>query len=139
MIYFTSDTHIYHATLLQCSIYAILFNMAKAKTAAKPKTSTSKRTVKTPVKKAQKTAVSKPTVPPLPPNIKCSFCRKSPDTARRIIAGPPPDNAFICDECLFVCVKILAEENPKETYAENRENTPKRGKKTKCPIIADQK
>ena len=33
-----------------------------------------------------------------------------------MIAGPPPDRVFICDECLFVCVKILAEENSQETY-----------------------
>jgi hypothetical protein len=90
--------------------------MAKAKTAAKPKPETSKRTAKNPPTKAEKKTVTKPRIPPLPSNIQCSFCRKSKDTARRIIAGPPPDNAFICDECLFVCVKILAEENPKETY-----------------------
>jgi len=90
--------------------------MAKAKTAAKPKPAAKSKAVKTPPTKAQKKTVSKPKIPSLPPNIQCSFCRKSKDTARRIIAGPPPDNAFICDECLFVCVKILAEENPKETY-----------------------
>jgi ATP-dependent Clp protease ATP-binding subunit ClpX len=39
----------------------------------------------------------------------CSFCGKSADMARRLIAGP--DNVFICDECVDVCRKILVEED----------------------------
>jgi len=38
----------------------------------------------------------------------CSFCGKSADMARRIIAGP--NEVFICDECVDVCRKILSEE-----------------------------
>lgn len=38
----------------------------------------------------------------------CSFCGKSADMARRLIAGP--DNVYICDECVDVCRKILVEE-----------------------------
>ena len=38
----------------------------------------------------------------------CSFCGKSADTARRIIAGP---GVFICDHCIDVCRGILDEEN----------------------------
>ena len=38
----------------------------------------------------------------------CSFCGKSADMARRLIAGPR--DVFICDECVEVCRKILAEE-----------------------------
>ncbi len=37
----------------------------------------------------------------------CSFCGKSADIARRLIAGP---GVFICDECVHVCKKILDEE-----------------------------
>lgn len=37
----------------------------------------------------------------------CSFCGKSADTAKRLIAGP---GVFICDECVNVCKKILDEE-----------------------------
>jgi ATP-dependent Clp protease ATP-binding subunit ClpX len=37
----------------------------------------------------------------------CSFCGKSADIARRLIAGP---GVFICDECVHVCRKILDEE-----------------------------
>ncbi|MDR2608544.1 MAG: ATP-dependent Clp protease ATP-binding subunit ClpX [Treponema sp.] len=39
----------------------------------------------------------------------CSFCGKSADMARRLIAGP--NDIFICDECVEVCRKILAEED----------------------------
>jgi len=38
----------------------------------------------------------------------CSFCTKSGDMARRLIAGP--NDVFICDECVEVCRKILSEE-----------------------------
>jgi ATP-dependent Clp protease ATP-binding subunit ClpX len=38
----------------------------------------------------------------------CSFCGKSADVAKRLIAGP---GVFICDECVHVCKKILDEED----------------------------
>ncbi|TFG61938.1 MAG: ATP-dependent Clp protease ATP-binding subunit ClpX, partial [Spirochaetales bacterium] len=38
----------------------------------------------------------------------CSFCGKSSEAARRLIAGP---GVFICDECVNVCKKILDEED----------------------------
>jgi len=38
----------------------------------------------------------------------CSFCGKSGDIARRLIAGP---GVYICDECVHVCKKILDEED----------------------------
>jgi ATP-dependent Clp protease ATP-binding subunit ClpX len=38
----------------------------------------------------------------------CSFCGKSADMARRLIAGP---GVYICDECVHVCKKILDEED----------------------------
>jgi len=39
----------------------------------------------------------------------CSFCGKSTDMARRLIAGP--NKVFICDECVEVCRKILTDED----------------------------
>ncbi|MEW5817180.1 MAG: ATP-dependent Clp protease ATP-binding subunit ClpX [Spirochaetota bacterium] len=38
----------------------------------------------------------------------CTFCGKSADMARRLIAGP---GVNICDECVIVCKKILEEED----------------------------
>ena len=40
--------------------------------------------------------------------IRCSFCHKSEDQVRKLIAGP--DGAFICDECVSICGEILEEE-----------------------------
>ena len=37
--------------------------------------------------------------------IRCSFCHKSEDQVRKLIAGP--DGAFICDECVSICGEIL--------------------------------
>ena len=38
---------------------------------------------------------------------RCSFCNKTQDQVRKLIAGP---NAFICDECIGICSEIIAEE-----------------------------
>jgi ATP-dependent Clp protease ATP-binding subunit ClpX len=38
----------------------------------------------------------------------CSFCGKPGTMTKRLIAGP--NNVFICDECIDVCKKILADE-----------------------------
>jgi len=35
----------------------------------------------------------------------CDFCGKSEDAVRAIVAGPKVD---ICDECVSICVDILA-------------------------------
>ena len=51
----------------------------------------------------------------------CSFCGKSADTARRLIAGP---GVYICDECVTVCKKILDDEEESLT-AEFQEEIPK--------------
>ena len=37
-------------------------------------------------------------------NIRCSFCGKHQSQVKRIIAGP---NAYICNECIELCVSIL--------------------------------
>ena len=38
----------------------------------------------------------------------CSFCGKTEEQVRRLIAGP--DGAFICDECVEICAGIIEEE-----------------------------
>ncbi len=40
-------------------------------------------------------------------NIRCSFCGKHQSQVKRIIAGP---NAYICNECVELCVSILQDE-----------------------------
>jgi ATP-dependent Clp protease ATP-binding subunit ClpX len=39
--------------------------------------------------------------------VRCSFCGKSQDDVKRIIAGK---NAFICDECIQLCIGIIDDE-----------------------------
>jgi ATP-dependent Clp protease ATP-binding subunit ClpX len=40
-------------------------------------------------------------------HLRCSFCGKSQDQARRLIAGP---NVYICNECVDLCKEIIDEE-----------------------------
>ena len=40
--------------------------------------------------------------------VRCSFCNKSEDQVRKLIAGP--DGVFICDECIGICAEIMEEE-----------------------------
>jgi len=40
--------------------------------------------------------------------IRCSFCGKTQDQVRKLIAGP--DGAYICDECIDICAEIIEEE-----------------------------
>jgi ATP-dependent Clp protease ATP-binding subunit ClpX len=40
--------------------------------------------------------------------VRCSFCGKSQQQVRKLIAGP--NGAFICDECIDICSEIIEEE-----------------------------
>ena len=50
--------------------------------------------------------------------LRCSFCNKTQDQVRKLIAGP---NAYICDECVQICAEIVDEEL-EETGAEDSIN-----------------
>ncbi len=39
--------------------------------------------------------------------LRCSFCHKTQDQVRKLIAGP---NVYICDECIELCADIIEEE-----------------------------
>jgi ATP-dependent Clp protease ATP-binding subunit ClpX len=39
--------------------------------------------------------------------LRCSFCNKSQDQVRKLIAGP---GVYICDECIEICSEIIEEE-----------------------------
>ena len=62
--------------------------------------------------------------------LRCSFCGKSQDEVKKLIAGP---TVYICDECVELCNDIIAEEyeregaaratqipKPSECYADDR-------------------
>ena len=47
----------------------------------------------------------------------CSFCSKNQKEVKKLISGP---NVFICDECVDLCVEILAEEEKKDSKVSSR-------------------
>lgn len=51
----------------------------------------------------------------------CSFCGKSQDEVRKLIAGP---TVYICDECIELCNEIIAEEYEKEELGKARSKVP---------------
>ena len=53
--------------------------------------------------------------------LKCSFCNKSQRDVRKLIAGP---TVYICDECVDICLDIIAEEREAEEQ-EGRTKLPK--------------
>ena len=50
-------------------------------------------------------------------NIRCSFCNKTQDQVKKLIAGP--SGVYICDECVEICADIVDEEYEEELEAEN--------------------
>ena len=42
--------------------------------------------------------------------IRCSFCGRTQDQVRKMIAGTGDSNVYICDECIELCSEILEEE-----------------------------
>jgi ATP-dependent Clp protease ATP-binding subunit ClpX len=52
----------------------------------------------------------------------CSFCNRTQDEVRKLIAGP---SVYICDECIELCNDIIAEEFDSEGEAEQHTEVPK--------------
>jgi ATP-dependent Clp protease ATP-binding subunit ClpX len=55
-------------------------------------------------------------------NLVCSFCGKSQDEVRKLIAGP---TVYICDECIDLCNDIIAEECDHDDSLATSSNVPK--------------
>jgi len=53
--------------------------------------------------------------------LRCSFCGKSQDEVKKLIAGPA---VYICDECIELCIEIIEEEYEKETSTQNKGEFP---------------
>ncbi len=53
--------------------------------------------------------------------LRCSFCGKSQDEVRKLIAGP---TVYICDECIELCNEIIAEET-EERFVPGKLTVPK--------------
>lgn len=50
-------------------------------------------------------------------DLHCSFCSKSQDEVKRLIAGP---DVYICDECVQLCNDIMAQEAVSEEFDEGK-------------------
>jgi ATP-dependent Clp protease ATP-binding subunit ClpX len=61
----------------------------------------------------------------------CSFCGKSQQEVRKLIAGP---TVFICDECIELCKDIIQEEN-KSSLTKSRDGIP--NPKEICKVLDD--
>lgn len=48
-------------------------------------------------------------------HIRCSFCGKTQNQVRKLIAGP--NGTYICDECVEICSEIIDEEFGLDSYA----------------------
>ena len=66
-------------------------------------------------------------------HLKCSFCGKSQEQVRKLIAGP---GVYICDECVELCNEILDDElidsspQASQTASGEEKNPPKRSSKS---------
>ena len=49
--------------------------------------------------------------------LRCSFCNKSQREVRKLIAGP---NVYICDECVDICLDIIAEDRTRDARESRR-------------------
>ena len=54
--------------------------------------------------------------------LRCSFCGKTQDQVKKLIAGP---NVYICDECIDLCADIIDEEYDVLADKEENFNVPK--------------
>lgn len=74
---------------------------------------------------------------PSEPTLRCSFCKRSQDDVRKLIAGP---TVFICDDCVHVCVDLISDDNQIEERlrerleAEAARQTPSRSAIVTCTI-----
>ncbi|NLY53322.1 MAG: ATP-dependent Clp protease ATP-binding subunit ClpX [Firmicutes bacterium] len=50
--------------------------------------------------------------------VKCSFCGKSQDQVKKLVAGP---GVYICDECIELCMEIVQEESLHEKELDLKE------------------
>ena len=59
-------------------------------------------------------------------NIRCSFCGKTQDQVRKMIAGS--NGVYICDDCIELCAEILEEElaipRARQNFSTKEEESP---------------
>lgn len=53
--------------------------------------------------------------------LRCSFCNRTQEEVRKLIAGP---SVYICDECIELCNEIIAEDGDQEDLVAPRKGVP---------------
>ena len=71
--------------------------------------------------------------PRTPPTLhRCSFCGKTQDQVRRLVAGP---NVYICNECILLCQEIISD----DMIVAPEDNNPKKlPKPTEMKAVLDE-
>src|SRR5215475_10564063 len=87
--------------------------------------------IKAGVRYRRKVRMSKVTSSDSKNTLYCSFCGKSQQEVRKLIAGP---TVFICDECIELCKDIIQEAN-KSSLTKSRDGIP--NPKEICKVLDD--
>jgi ATP-dependent Clp protease ATP-binding subunit ClpX len=56
------------------------------------------------------------------PLMKCSFCEKSQNEVKKLVAG---STGYICDECIILCNEVIKDDAVKSTSTDNKLPTPR--------------
>lgn len=56
------------------------------------------------------------------PLMKCSFCEKSQNEVKKLVAG---STGYICDECIILCNEVIKDDLTKSTNKDNKLPTPR--------------
>jgi ATP-dependent Clp protease ATP-binding subunit ClpX len=59
---------------------------------------------------------------PNPPLMKCSFCEKSQNEVKKLVAG---STGYICDECIVLCNEVIKDDLSKSVTKDNKLPTPR--------------
>jgi len=59
---------------------------------------------------------------PNPPLMKCSFCEKSQNEVKKLVAGA---TGYICDECIVLCNEVIKDDLIKSSSKDNKLPTPR--------------
>lgn len=59
---------------------------------------------------------------PNPPLMKCSFCEKSQNEVKKLVAG---STGYICDECIVLCNEVIKDDLTKSSAKDNKLPTPR--------------
>ena len=68
-------------------------------------------------------------------HLKCSFCGKSQEQVRKLIAGP---GVYICDECIQLCSEIIEEESEQDKAQMGQTLVPKEIKTSLDEYVIEQ-